>query len=176
MTAQALRDDYQARLNMGDATLRQDERLQTLLQQAAVEKAMQAAQDGIAYERFWLVVYNLSITPRGIQTPLAQAMFFDIGIQHGTQHGLFTRAENELGVPNKSKVGNNGASETMFAQHIAEIRQEILYRIAERDNVPGVKKRADFWLDMINKGDWNLAGDGNGELLVLGKRVQVRNP
>jgi hypothetical protein len=176
LTAQALKKDYLARLTARDVSLRSDDRLQAILEHAAREKAMQDAQDYVAYQQYWLAVYNLSIEPRGIKTPLAQAMFFDIGIQHGTQHNLFSRAERELGVPVKSRVGANGISEGDFVHRVALIRQEILYEIASQQNLPGVRTRADFWLNLIRAKDWNLEGDQDGNVTILGKKVQIRNP
>lgn len=174
--SQALQNEYLARIRAHDEMLRGDRRLQDLLIQAASEEAMQTAQDEIAFERFWSVVYNLSVAPRNILFPLTQAMCFDIGIQHGTRHDLFSQVETALGVSLKSRLGDNGIAETTFAQRVAEIRREILVRIAARDNVPGVIRRADAWLGLIASGDWNLQGDANGVINVFGKAVQVRNP
>ncbi|MCB9435589.1 MAG: chitosanase [Anaerolineales bacterium] len=175
-TSQALENEYLVRIRAHDEMLRGDRRLQDLLVQAAGEQAMQDAQDEVAFERFWSVVYNLSIAPRNILFPLTQAMCFDIGIQHGTRHDLFSQAETALGVPLKSRLVDNGIAETTFAQRVAEIRHAILVRIAERDNVPGVIRRADAWLNLIASGDWNLQGNADGVITVFGKMVQVRNP
>lgn len=174
--AQALQNEYLARIRSHDEMLRADRRLQDLLIQAASEDVMREAQNEIAFERFWSVVYNLSVVPRNIRFPLTQAMCFDIGIQHGPRHALFTQAETALGIIARSRLGENGILETIFAQRVAEIRRDILYRIADRDNVPGVKRRADFWLEIIGTGDWNLQGDDGGLVAVFGKRVQIRNP
>lgn len=175
-TAEAIRQQYQTRLNARDISLQDDDELKALLQKAAHEPLMQKAQDSIAREQYWDVVYRLSIKPRGIKTPLTQALFFDIGVQHGTRHGLYSRAEEDLGVEPKSHVGTNGISEQHLVRRIAEIRQEILYRIAEQQDLPGVRDRADFWLKLIQHEDWQLQGDVNGDLLIFGRRVQVRNP
>jgi hypothetical protein len=47
---------------------------------------------------------------------------------------------------------------------------------AERDNLPGLKRRGDFWVDLVNRGDWDLQGNAAGFVYVNGKPVQVRNP
>ena len=173
---QTLRWDYQIRLTQRDETLRDDERLKAVLIRAAEEKAMQAAQDAIAYELYWRRMYDLSVIPRNIQLPLSQAMFFDISIQHGTHHDIFASAERELGVPIRSRVGENGTDERTFVKTAANIRRDILYRIATAQGLPGVRKRADFWIQIIQKGDWHLQGNTSGNLNVLGRTAQVRNP
>lgn len=176
LTAQALKKDYLPRLQQRDRTLRTDDRLRAIMLRAATEPEMQTAQNKIAFDSYWRVVYQLSIEPRYIQTSLAQAMCFDIGIQHGTHHNLFSRAEIELGVPIKSRLGSNGVREADFIYRVALIRQEILYSIATYQNLPGVRKRADFWLELVRSKDWNLDGDQNGYIVVNGRKVQVHNP
>lgn len=176
LTAKALKKDYQQRFNTRDVSLRDDERLQAILLHAAREPEMQAAQDQIAYENYWRVVYRLSLEPRAVKTPLGQAMCFDIGIQHGTRHEMFARAERELGVPSKSRLGENGITEAEFIYRVALIRQEILYVIANQQNLPGVRSRADFWLEVIRAKDWNLNGDKDGYITVLGRKVQIKKP
>ncbi len=173
--AQTLRDEYQERLKARDASLRNDNRLKTLLQDVATESVMQSAQDQVAREQYWDTVFDLSILPRGIKTPLAQALVFDIGVQHGTRHSIYSRAEEDIGVPPKSRLGDNGITEEQLIQRIAEIRRQILYRIAEQQDLPGVKDRADFWLQLINEGDWQLQGDQDGKVTILGRQVQVRD-
>lgn len=174
-TAKALRT-YQDRINDRDPSLREDDRLEALLKQAAKEDEMQDAQDSVAFDQYWSVVYDLSIEPRGIKTPLGQAMSFDIGIQHGTYHGLFTQAEQQLGVQPRSRIGANGITERQFFKQVARVRRDILYAIANRQGLPGVKRRADFWTELVDKSDWNLEGDSKGNVNILGRNVQVRNP
>ena len=174
--ANALEQSYQAALNERKESLRDDARLKMLLQNAAQIPAMQQAQNNIANEQYWQRMYKLSVVPRNVQTPLAQAMFFDISIQHGTHHSIFTTAEDELGVPNRSRVGENGIPETRFIARCAEVRRRILYRIADAQRLPGVKKRADVWIELIKSDDWQLQGDASGNINVLGRKAQVRNP
>lgn len=174
--ARLLRDEYLPRLLQRDETLRNDTRLRDLLLAAAEQPEMQQAQDAVALERFWQRMFDLSIVPRNIQTPLAQAFFFDISIQHGTHHNIFVEAEQALGVPIRSRVGENGVAEEVFVHRAALVRSQILGRIAEARNLPGVRRRAEFWENIIQTGDWQLQGDEAGTINVLGKQVQVRNP
>jgi hypothetical protein len=176
-TASELRASYYQRVRDRDPNLRKDERFKTLLKQAAEEPPMQAAQDAIATERYWNVVQDLSIKPRNIKTPLGQALIFDMGINFGTRHGFLGKAEEVLGVPSKSQVGKNGITEEQLITKLAELRRDSHYRQAERDNLPGLKVRGDFWVNLIKGGDWQLQGDANGMLVVKsGRSVQVRNP
>jgi hypothetical protein len=174
-TAKALMQ-YQDRITDRDASLRDDDRLESLLKQASKEEAMKDAQDSVAFDQYWSVVYDLSIEPRGIKTPLGQSMSFDIGIQHGTYHGLFTQAEQQLGVQPRSRIGENGVTEKQFFKQVARVRRDILYAIANRQGLPGVKRRADFWTELVDNGDWNLEGDSKGNVNILGRLVQVRTP
>jgi hypothetical protein len=37
--------------------------------------------------------------------------------------------------------------------------------------------RGDFWVEIVQDGDWDLGGDSNGEIEIKeGRRVQARNP
>lgn len=172
--AQQLRA-YQARIRNRDASLRNDAQLQSLLIQAAAEKAMQDAQDEVAINSYWIPSQD-SVTVRGIQTPLGQALLFDMAIQHGPAHKLIRKAEEELGVPPRSRLIENGLSEQQLIRRVVDVRKRALYAQADRDRLPGLKRRADFWVDLVQKGDWQLQGDADGNVWVFGAPVQVRNP
>lgn len=167
---------YLPRISARDETLRGDTRLRALLQQAAQEPAMQAVQDQVATEGFYTPVVELSIAPRGLQTPLAYALIFDMAIQHGRFNHLVPKTEETLGVPPKSRVGQNGISEQTFIQTLAQLRQENLHALAVKLNLPGMRPRGDFWVRLVESGDWQLQGDAGGSVNVNGKIVQVRQP
>jgi hypothetical protein len=100
-----------------------------------------------------------------------------MGINFGTRHGFLGKAEEELRVPSKSRVGENGVTEEQLITRLAELRRDSHYRQAERDNLPGLKVRGDFWVNLIKGDDWQLQGDADGTLVVKsGRSVQVRNP
>lgn len=165
------------RLRTRDEGLRNDSRLKVLLIEAATEPAMQEVQDQVATEKYWNLVQDLSIKPRGIKLPLSHALIYDMSIQHGPRHSMLTESEEAVGVPPKSIVGQNGASEEKLISKLAEVRRDLLYRLAERMNLPGLKPRGDFWVELSKKGDWNLQGDAQGMITVTtGKNVQVKNP
>lgn len=173
-TASQLRA-YLPRIKAVDESLRHDIRLRDLLIAAAADPVMQAAQDAAATENYWNRVMDLSVNPRGIQSPLGKAMLFDIGIQYGIMHSLIGMAEDDLKVPRKSKVGDNGITEQQLIAQVADRRKRGLYAQAERDNLPGLRPRADFWVNLINAGDWGFTGDGSGSVNVNGKIIQVRS-
>lgn len=174
-TAQELKSAYLERVRQNDASLRTDMRLKDLLLAAAREPVMHAAQDEVATEKYWNVVQNLSIRPRNIRTPLGQALLFDMGINHGTHHDMIGLAEEQLGVPPKSRTGENGRTEEELIRQVALIRQERMHRLANKYNWGGLKVRGDFWVHLIEAGDWNLMGDDKGEVLVKsGVKVKVR--
>jgi hypothetical protein len=109
--------------------------------------------------------------------PLTMAFFFDMGINHGVRHDMITEAEEFFGVPLKSPVGSNGISEAQLITKVAQIRKERMYRIADAQNLPGLKPRGDFWVKVVQDGDWNLQGNSDGEVLIKsGRWIQVRNP
>ncbi len=175
-TANRLRG-YLTRVENKDPALRDERDFETLLVQAAGETAMQNAQDQVATEDYWDVVQDLSIKPRNIQLPLSHALIFDMGINFGTHHGFFTKAEEELDVAPRSRVGENGITEEELITRIAELRKQSHDKQAERDNLPGLKVRGDFWVTLIDQGDWQLQGDEDGNVLVkTGVKAQVRNP
>ncbi|HEX2908809.1 MAG TPA: hypothetical protein VHO69_18200 [Phototrophicaceae bacterium] len=168
--------NYWPRISAQDANLRGDTRLKELLLQAAQEKIMQDVQDQVAAEGYYQPVVELSILPRNIQTPLAYALIFDMAINHGRYNHLVPKTEEVLGVPPKSRLVENGVSEQQFIQTMARLRQENLYALAAKLNLPGLKPRGDFWVALVASGDWELQGDTNGNLNINGKIVQVRNP
>jgi hypothetical protein len=175
-TAAELRREFLPRVLARDPGLRSDQRLRDLLVAASDEDVMKLVQNEVATEGFWERMLMLSARPRNIQLPLSLAMLFDIAINFGVMHGLLTRAEDELGVPQRSRINENGVSEQALMIQVADIRKRSHDRQAERENLPGLKVRGDFWVTMVINGDWNLAGDANGNILVKGQRVQVRNP
>ncbi|MCC6905560.1 MAG: chitosanase [Anaerolineae bacterium] len=167
--------NFQARINDRDPALREDQELRRLLIAAAAEKDMQDAQDAIVIKSYWTPSQQ-SASVRGLGRALTQALFFDTAIQSGPGHSLIQQAEQELGVPPKSKVGENGLTEEMLVRQVALARQGFLSRLAARLKLPGVKRRGDFWVDLVEKADWNLQGDADGNVLVLGAARQVRVP
>ncbi len=175
--ADELRAAYAARVQARDAGLRQDPRLRELLIRAADDPIMQTVQDEIATEVYWNRVQDLSIAPRGIATPLGQALLFDMAINHGVFHDMIGRAEEALGVRVRSRVGENGVSEIALITRIAAIRQERMRQLADRLRAPGLIPRGDFWVRVVTAGDWNLTGDADGTIEIkTGRRVQVRQP
>ena len=168
---------YMNQVRNRDPMLRDDMTFRDLLIEAGNDPVMQAAQDKLATESYWNLVQEGSIVPRGIQTPLGQAFLFDMAIQFGPNHGFIRLAEQNLGVEDRSRVGDNGITEEELITEIARLRKESHDRQAERDNLPNLSLRGDFWVNLIEQGDWQLQGDENGNVEVLPDRfVQVRNP
>jgi hypothetical protein len=167
---------YLPRIKAVDESLRHDIRLRDLLIAAASEEVMRNVQDEVATENYWNRVMDLSVRPRGLQSPLALAMLFDIGIQYGIMHSLLGMAEDDLKVPRKSRVGENGITEQQLIAQVAERRRRGLYAQAEQQNLPGLKPRADFWVNLIQQNDWGFQGNVNGSVNVNGMMVQIRNP
>jgi len=168
--------EYLPRIEARDQNLRNDEKLKNLLIAAADEQVMKDAQHSVADEKYWDKVWKGYIEPRGLQTPLGIALLFDMGVNFGTGHGWVRLAEEQLGVPPQSKPGQNGITEEQLIQRVAELRKGSHDKQAREQGFYGLKKRGDFWVRLVNNGDWGLLGDANGNVNVNGKIVQVRNP
>lgn len=177
-TANQLRQAYQARVQSKEAALRNDSRFHGLLKAAAQEESMQKAQLEIAQKNYWEVVLENYVQRRGnLRLPLTYALLFDMGINFGVNHSYLRRAEEALGVPANSRPGDNGITEKQLMVKVAELRRESHYKQAEKENLPGLKLRGDFWVSLIESGDWGLQGDANGFVYPKkGAKVQVRNP
>lgn len=175
--ADQLKYQYMPRIKTKDYTLRNDEGLKTLLVQLADDPVMQAAQDEYATDAYFVVAERTSMIPRGIATPLGQAMVFDMAVHHGgwgTERDYLRPAEQSLGAGIKSKLGENGLSERQYLRRVGEIRRTRLYAIANARGWGGLKVRADFWMERMNAGDWDLRGDAQGEVETMpGKKVRV---
>lgn len=173
--AARLKREYLARVGGKDAALRDDANFKALLKEAAAEVAMQNAQNQIAKEKYWDVIMTLSAAPRGIVTPLGRALMLDMGINHGIYHDYFTLAEEALGVPERSKMPDNGASEQDFFAFVVNKRKERMYALADKHGWGGLKVRADFWVKLVEAGDWDLQGDADGKVYPKsGRAVTVR--
>jgi hypothetical protein len=170
--AQELRNFY-TRIRERDPGLRSDVNLRRILIEAANEMEMRRAQDEIATINYWDKVVEGYISHRGLKLPLSYALLFDMGVNFGTGHGFVRLAEQELGVPQRSKPGENGITEEQLIEKVAELRRTSHYRQAERDNLPGLRVRGDFWMDMVRKRNWNFIGDSAGTVIVNGRKVQI---
>lgn len=177
-TANHLRSAYQARVQSKDTSLRTDNQFHALLKAAAKESAMQEAQFAIAQNNYWDVVIENYIQRRGnLRLPLTYALLFDMGINFGVNHSFVRRAEEALGVPSNSRPGDNGITEQQLTAKVAELRRASHYKQANEENLPGLKVRGDFWVNLVEEGDWQLQGDANGFVYPKkGVKVQVRNP
>jgi len=167
---------YMDRIRARDEALRQDKVLKNLLVTAANEPEMRIAQDEVATVNYWDKVVDGYITHRGLKTPLAYALLFDMGVNFGTGHGFVRLAEEQLGVPSRSRPGENGITEEQLITRVAELRKQSHDKQAARDNLPGLRVRGDFWVNLVTTGDWNFIGDASGFVNVNGRNVQVANP
>lgn len=171
--ANQLRTMFQ-RIQSRDPNLRNDTKFRDLLLAAADEQEMRDAQDYVASINYWDKVVNGYIVHRNLRLPLTWALLFDMGVNFGTGHGFVRAVEKNLGVPSRSKPGENGITEIQLTTEVAKLRKLSHDRQAERDNLPGLKLRGDFWMDRVNQNDWGFNGDANGDMRLLGKVINVR--
>lgn len=175
-----LRKKFMQRVRDKDQTLREDEDFKQLLLALAADPLMQAAQTDYATQTYWNTALATSMNPRGIITPLGQAFIFDTAINHGSwgaESTYLRGAEIALGVPVKSRLGDNGLTEEQLLIRAAQIRRGRMYALANARGWGGLKPRADFWLERMLAGDWDLLGDHDGEVAIRpDKKVQVKTP
>jgi len=164
---------YQGRILARDSSLRNDTQLRDLLKAAGAEQAMRNAQDAVATEKYWDVAQSFSIQPRGVRTPLGQALFFDLAIHYGPGHSVASRAEEKFGVPHKSRLGENGITEEQLLAEMVQIRKADHYAQAAATGFNGLKVRADFWVARVEAEDWLLEGDENGEVRIFSRVIRL---
>jgi len=162
------------RVRQRDPLLRSDTSFRDALIAAADDPVMQQAQDQVATESYWQRVIDGYITHRGLQTPLAWMLLFDMGVNFGTNHGFVRLAEEQLGVPPRSRPGENGITEQQLIERVAELRKQSHDRQAARDNLPGLRVRGDFWVGLVQQNDWGVQGDAQGIVRPNGRVVRVR--
>jgi len=167
---------YQAAVNNRDPLLRDNMGFKAALLEAANDPTMQAVQDQVATEGFWKQVVDGYITPRQMVLPYSYALLFDMGVNFGVNHGFVRMAEEQLGVPTRSVVGTNGVTEQALITRVAELRKQSHDRQADRDHLPGLKARGDFWMGLIAAKDWSLHGDASAIITVKSRRIDTRNP
>lgn len=167
---------FQGRVAAADPGLRHDETFKTLLIQAADELEMRAAQNSLAIANYWDRLMDSYVKPRGFVLPLTYALLFDISVNFGVGDGFVRMAEERLGVPTRSRVGEHGVTEEQIMAVVADLRKISHDKQAARDNLPGLRVRGDFWVDLVTRGDWQLQGDEGGFVNVNGRNVQVRKP
>lgn len=164
------------RIEAKDPALREDAEFKALLIAAGKEQPMKDAQESVATEKYWNRAQQVSMQPRNIKSPLGQALFFDLSIHYGPFHSVANRAEDRLGIPHKTHLPTANVTEQQMISTMAQVRKEDHYAQAERDNLPGLKRRADLWVGLVEANDWYLEGDASGEILVFSKKVKVWNP
>lgn len=162
---------YQERVMQRDPLLRNDIGFRDALIAAASEPAMRAAQDSVAIEGFWRQVVEGYLVPRRLVLPLSYALLFDMGVNFGVNHGFVRLAEQQLGVPPRSVPSEVGITERILMARVADLRKQSHDRQAERDNLPGLRIRGDFWVGLVEQGDWGLEGGALRRYLVNGRSV-----
>jgi|GEM_PF-5536117 len=149
---------YMSRVRSQDPALRNDEAFKNLLRQSANEIAMQNAQRTIIQREFWDTTTLNSVRDRGISTPLGVAFALDTAINAGVSHGYFSEAQAYFNLPtSRVDLAEHGISERDFIKKAVEFRARDLIAQAERDGLPGLRERANFWTNLVNQNDWQLA-------------------
>ena len=171
-TANGIRG-YLERVINRDALLKNDMNFLSLLRAAANEKEMVDAQGEIGERGYWKAVVDGYIIQRELKYPLTWALLFDMGVNFGVNHGFVRLAEKDLGVQPRSKPSESGLSEEQLITYVAQLRKRSHDNQAARDNLPGLRKRGDFWMQLVTAGDWYLRGDSSGNVYPNGRTIQV---
>jgi hypothetical protein len=167
---------YQERIHAADPSLREDTQFRDLLLAAANDPQMQQAQDEEATARHWESLKRLAIMPRGFECPLSWALLFDTGINFGFGDGLLRMAEADLGLNSPADVSASGASEKAIIGTVADHYKQAIERQAASEKRPDLRIRGEFWLALVQQGDWGLEGNDEGHVIVKGRPVQVPTP
>lgn len=174
-TANNLRG-YADRIRAKDVALKDDMNLKNLLIQAANEPEMQQVQDELMISNYWDRTIDGYVKTRDFRLPLSYALLFDVSVNFGVGDWFVRKAEERLGVPTRSHVDSHDATEEQIIAIVVEMRKASHDRQATNENLPGLRVRGDFWVGLVNAGDWNLQGDANGTVDINGHPVQVKNP
>jgi hypothetical protein len=174
-TANGIRG-YLERVINRDALLKNDMNFLGLLRAAANEQEMVDAQGEIGEQGYWKAVVDGYIVQRELKYPLTWALLFDMGVNFGVNHGFVRLAEKDLGVTPRSKPAESGLSEEQLITYVAQLRKRSHDNQATRDNLPGLRKRGDFWMALVTAGDWYLRGDATGNVYPNGRTIQLINP
>jgi len=161
------------RIQAMDQSLRNDQTLRRLLQQAAHEPEMQQIQDEVAIANYWTRTIDNYVKPRDYRHPLTHALLFDISVNFGVGDGFVRMAERDLGVPSRARPQDFGSTEEQIVERVVQLRKISHDRQAARDNLPGLRARGDFWVNLVSSADWDLLGDADGFILANGRRIQV---
>lgn len=174
-TANSLRA-YQQRVTDRDPMLAKDQNFIDLLKAAADDPPMIEAQYEVGTTGYWKSVVDGYITGRALKYPLTWALLFDMGVNFGVNHGFVRLAEKDLGVPARSKPADNGMHEEQLTTYIAQLRKRSHDRQAEKTGYAGLKRRGDFWMQLVTSGDWYLRGDASGQVYPNSRTINVVNP
>ncbi|MDQ7026011.1 MAG: chitosanase [Anaerolineae bacterium] len=174
-TAKGIRG-YLERVINRDSLLKNDQNFLGLLRAAANEQEMIDAQGEIGEQGYWKAVVDGYIVQRQLKYPLTWALLFDMGVNFGVNHGFVRLAERDLGVAPRSKPADSGMPEEQLITYVAQLRKRSHDRQAERDNLPGLRKRGDFWMNLVTIGDWYLQGNSAGNVYPNGCAIQALNP
>jgi hypothetical protein len=161
------------RIEARDPMLRNDQGFLNLLKASTNDPAMIDAQHEVGTKGYWQQVYDGYIVGRALKYPLTWALLFDMGVNFGVNHGFIRMAETELGVPSRSKPSENGLGEEQLMTYVCQLRKRSHYNQAEKTGFTGLKRRADFWMDLFTKGDWYLRGDASGQIYPNSRTIKV---
>lgn len=153
--------------------LRRDQTFLNLLREAAKESAMIGAQYKVATDGYWQRGVFGYVSSRELKLPLSWALLFDMGVNFGVNHGFVRLAERELGVPSRSKPAETGLGEEQLMTYVAQLRKRSHDRQAERDNLPGLSNRGNFWMQVVTDGDWYLQGNQAKNIISNGQVISV---
>ncbi|HRQ37393.1 MAG TPA: NBR1-Ig-like domain-containing protein [Chloroflexota bacterium] len=132
-TAQALKNEYAARVAQMDGSLRHDGRIKQLLLEAAQEQAMAEAQDTVFEEGFYKPAVTAAREYK-VRSPLGLAALYDTNIQGGL-HIVLPRVTERLG----GKIGEKGITEPQWISAFLDLREERLNRLADQYIAKGDK-------------------------------------
>lgn len=155
---------YLERVKNRDLTLKNDQKFLDLLYDAADDIDMQDVQWQVATEIYWLPVLE-DAEKFNIRLALSYCYMFDASVRLGPANQNLEHASDDLAHTTQDPMvlpGDSDWEKLLIRRAIKRARDE-MYVQAARENLPGLKVRANFWTEMsseMGENDWDMTGDG----------------
>lgn len=163
---------YMQQVQSRSPSLRNNAGFKAAFEECAQQGWMVRAQEDIADEKFWKIVYRDSFARRGLHSELAACFLFDTGIQHGVANVVIKRAEASLGWDSYHHVQDEEEEHKLITRAAVE-RDKILQQVAIDQNAPGVIARAKFWIEQTLADNWYMTSPTGKLTLKPGIEVYV---
>ena len=141
---------------------------------AVFDHDMHACQRELAAEYFDKVV-NLTIKPRGLESPIAWILAFDMAVNNGIYNQVFVEAEKHLGVYRepyqKRTLADMGVEEMTYVIALCDMREKLYKSVM--DKYYGITMRYKWFASVARNGNFYSSVDFPREIDVNHRLVSV---